>query len=368
MVRRVIPRSLVALFLCGLLLTTFAFAQEIAPFSASQLVKLGDKVRYGSYTIHEIGEGSYQINDNEGHQADGVLGALGVDMYLICGQTKALMIDLGNNYIDGYAPDKLRPRKYAAEEFLAMVHGLVGKLPVEFAVTHMHPDHDGMTGALLNGHATLWVSDGEDAMGLQTQHRLDQSVYRRFAIGKQSFDLGGGRVVNTFLVRGHTGGGTVYILKKDGLIFTGDALGVGTGVGLSTGDKIKAFAEDSQKLVDYILANFSPYERYAIRVYTGHSAPAGNGPVRYANATPVDVGFLDWRFIQNMASCAKLVVNGRWLDEGSGLRFVESTNPNNGKNPSAQPGEKTGRMVYGIGSITVPLKAAYDAAGLKMPQ
>jgi glyoxylase-like metal-dependent hydrolase (beta-lactamase superfamily II) len=367
MVRRSISRSAAILILCSLLGVTVAPAQEVAPFNASQLAKLGDKIRYGSYSIYKIGDGVYQINDNDSHQTDGILGANGVDMYLICGETKALMVDLGNNYIEGYAPDKLRPRKNAAEEFRAMVYGLAGKLPVESAVTHMHPDHDGMTGALLNRGVTFWVSDGEDASGLQKQHRLDPSVYTVFPVGRKSFDLGGGRVVNTLLVRGHTNGGTVYMLKKEGIILTGDALGVGTGVGLTTAEKIRAFAEDSQKLVDHIFANFSPYERYGLRVYTGHSAPSGRGPVRSDKIPPVDVGYLDWRFLQNMASCASGVLKGKWLEEGSGLRFVESTGPGAANNPSAAAGEKTGHMVYGIGSMTVPRKAAYDAAGLKMP-
>ncbi len=36
-------------------------------------------------------------------------------MYLIRGTAKALLIDLGNNYIDGYAGDEIPPRKNAAE-------------------------------------------------------------------------------------------------------------------------------------------------------------------------------------------------------------------------------------------------------------
>ena len=65
----------------------------------------------------------------------------GVDMYLIRGETKALMVDLGNNYIDGYPPDRRAPRANAAEEFRAVVYGLVGKLPLEAAINDTHPDH-----------------------------------------------------------------------------------------------------------------------------------------------------------------------------------------------------------------------------------
>ena len=90
------------------------------------------------------------------------------------------MIDLGNNYIDGYAKDVIAPRKNAAEELRAVVYGLAGKLPLEVAVTHMHPDHDGMTGAFINRKVTFWAAEGEDVTALKTQHNLDPSVYTVF--------------------------------------------------------------------------------------------------------------------------------------------------------------------------------------------
>ena len=46
---------------------------------------------------------------------------------------------------------------------------------------------------------------------------------------KKFFDLGDGRIVETFLVRGHSNGGTVFIIKKDLLVFSSDALGSGFG-------------------------------------------------------------------------------------------------------------------------------------------
>jgi glyoxylase-like metal-dependent hydrolase (beta-lactamase superfamily II) len=355
MVKNVVPRAIVVLVLSSVLLATFAFAEEVIPFNASPLVKLGDSVKYGSYIIYKIGEGIYHINDPGVLTA--VKGGRGVDMYMICGERKALMIDLGNNYIDGYEKDLIAPRKNAAEELRAVVSGLAGKLPLEVAVTHVHPDHDGMTGAFLNSKVTFWAGEGEDFNGLQTQHKLNPSTYTVFTQGKKSFDLGGGRIVDTFLVRGHSNGGTVYILRKDLLLFAGDALGFGVGISFATADRLKSFTEDSQKLVDYILANFSLYERSALRVYTGHASLTVYGGYRSPNLDNVDVAYLDWRFIQNMRSCAKAIAKGMWLVEGSGLRYVKR-----------QPDSNSATMVYGIGSITIPLEAAYEAAGLKMPK
>ena len=65
------------------------------------LVKNGDTVGYGSYQIIRIGDGIYQLKDSGDPKAK-TGGLIGVDMYLVRGTTKALLIDLGNNYIDGY--------------------------------------------------------------------------------------------------------------------------------------------------------------------------------------------------------------------------------------------------------------------------
>jgi glyoxylase-like metal-dependent hydrolase (beta-lactamase superfamily II) len=351
-----------AVIVCSMVSTPCALAQAVPSFDASALAKLGDSVRYGSYKIYKIGEGIYQVNDPGVTTGKG--GAWGVDLYLICGSRKALMIDLGNNYIDGYAPDVLAPRRNAAEELRAVVSGLSRKLPLEIAITHAHPDHDGMTSAFIGRNVTLWAAEGENLDALKTQHKVDPSIYKRFVPGKHSFDLGGGRIVKTFLVRGHSNGGTLYLLTKDMLLFTGDALGSGFGQAAATVERLKHIAEDTQRFVDYMLANFSPYERYALRVYTGHTWQNGYGGFMSPNNARVDVGYLDWRFVQNVAACANGILKGAWLAEGSGLRYVGKMTYTDAW-PSAG-----GRaiMVYGIGTIIIPIEVAYDAAGLKMPR
>ena len=323
---------------------------------------IGDTIRYGSYTIKKIGEGIYQIDDRSPEKTTG-----GVDMYLIRGEAKALLVDLGNNYIDGYAPDKRAPRPNAADEFRAVVYGLAGKLPLEAAITHMHPDHDGMTGALLNRNVTLWAPAGEDLTALRQQYGIDPSVLSVFTCGEKSFDLGGARILDTFLVRGHSGGAAVYILKRERMLFTGDALGSGFGVGVSSGERVRNMAEDTQKLVDYVASNFSPSERYALQVYTGHSWQNGYGGSYKVGDTPVDVGYLDWRFIQDMRSCVNAIVKGEWLAEGSRLRFLEMSGDTS-RLPSNAGRGKRGYMVYGIGSLMITPEVAHDAAGLKMPR
>ena len=76
------------------------------------------------------------------------------------------------------------------------------------------------------------------------------------------------------------------------------------------------------------------------------------------------MGYLDWRFVQNVASCASGILGGKWLVEGSGLVQVGKM-----AYTDAWPGAAgQAIMVYGIGTIIIPLETAYEAAGLKMPQ
>lgn len=331
-------------------------------FDVSGLIKPGDNVTFGSYVIYKIDEGIYKINDPGVTTGRG--GAWGVDMYLIRGSKKAFLIDLGNNYIKGYEKDLLSPRENASEEFLAVIDGLIGRLPLEAGVTHMHPDHNGMTEAFTGREVKLWVGEGEDTTALKVQHGLDPSIYTVFRHGEKAFDLGGGRVVETFRVRGHSNGGTVYILKKDRMLFTSDALGSGIGQSMRSVERLSVFAEDSQKLVEYIKANFLPYERYGLKVFTGHTWQNVYGGFMSPDREKVDLGYLDWRFVQDVASCAKGITEGRWLREGSGL-FMAGKMEYTDSWPGAA-GQAI--MVYGTGTIIIPYEIACEAAGLEQPK
>jgi hypothetical protein len=150
MLRNVIQYAILVLGLAA----ACAFGQAAPVFNASELVKLGDSVKYGSYWIIKLGDGIYQLKD-PGDPKARYGGLIGVDMYLIRGTAKALLIDLGNHYIDGFPGDAIPPRKNAAEEFLAVVDGLRGKLPLEVTITHTHPDHSGMTPAFAGSKTIL---------------------------------------------------------------------------------------------------------------------------------------------------------------------------------------------------------------------
>ncbi len=355
MLKSILLRSVSATLLFAPLVAAAAAAPTL---NTSGLIKVGDGVRYGSYVISKIGDGIYKINDPGDPAARG--GGMGVDMYLIRGSRKALMIDLGNDYIDGFGPDLIAPRKNAAAELRAVVYGLTRHLPLEIAVTHAHPDHAGMTAAFAHRNVTMWMPAGEDLTELQQTVHVDTSVYASFVPGEKTFDLGRGRVVKTMLVKGHTDGSTVYLLAKDGMIFTGDAIGNGLGQQFRTVERLKTFTESSRNLVQYLSSTLAPYDRYTLRVYTGHTWQNAYGGIWDSHRELIDVGFLDWRFIQNVASCANDIIQGKWLVPGSGLVYV-------GKMPEGWSSAGLAIMVYGIGTIFTPLQTAYAAAGLPAP-
>jgi len=334
------------------------YAQEVPEFDASGLVKVGDSVRYGSYDVIKIGDRIYQLKD-QGDPRAVKGGLIGVDMYLICGTDKALLVDLGNNYIDGYEGDKILPRKNAAEELREVVFTLIGDLPLEAAITHAHPDHDGMAGAFLDGKTVLWMPKGEDPEALRKQYGMDPAVFTVFDHQTKTFDLGGGRVLKPLLVRGHSNGCTVYLLPSEMMLFSGDALGIGAGRSLRSAANLKVWAEDTQKLVEYIKAKFG-YERYGLKVYTGHSVENPiPGFISYTHRH-VDIAYLDWRFVQDQASCGNAILKGLWLVPDSGLRYMEVIN--------TQSLRQVSLFTYGIGAVEIPVKEAYAAAGLQMQE
>lgn len=359
--RNVKMKLFAGVFLFSTLLTCFSCKKPETSFNTSMLDHLGDSVSYGSYIIYKIGDGIFKINDPGDPEA--ILGGLiGTDIYLICGEKKALMIDLGNNYIDGYEKDLIKPRENAKEEFFDVVSGLTGNLPLEVAVTHMHPDHDGMTRAFLGSDVPLWIGEGENLEAIRTQYNIDPSVYKTFKQGEKTFDLGGGRIVETIMVRGHSNGGTCFILKPEMMLFTGDAISPGPRRKreLRSAEAFNNFTEDINKLVNHIMTNFEPYDRYRLQVYTGHSGEM----IYHATKTDVvdsmleDAGYGEWRFIQDMANCANGIVKGTWLDKTNGFYYFEVPSTGN---------QKQIQIVYYLGAVIIPEEVAYAASGMKVP-
>ena len=249
-----------------------AFGQAVPAFNASGLVKLGDVVRYGSYEVIKIGDGIYQLKDSGDPRARGR-------------RPDRRRHVSGPRHDQGPAD---RPRQQlhrrlrggrdsAAQERRRGAARGRGRPPRQAAARGGH--HARPSGSRRHDPApssTRRPSSGcrraktsrprGSSTGISTRRSTPPSTTQT-----KTFDLGGGRVVKPLLVRGHSNGCTVYLLPSEMMLFTGDALGIGAGRSLRTAASLKVFAEDTQKLVDYMKANFTPYERYALKVYTGHS-------------------------------------------------------------------------------------------------
>jgi glyoxylase-like metal-dependent hydrolase (beta-lactamase superfamily II) len=362
---RTIPSLSLVIILVSILISGFACKQQAITtgFDPSKLKQLGDSVHYGSYFIYKIGADIYKINDPGDPEA--ILGGLiGTDIYLICGESKALMIDLGNNYIDGYEKDLIKPRKNAKEEFLDVVNKLIGKRQLEVAVSHMHPDHSGMTKAFPGTGVPLWIGEGEDTERLRTMHGIDPSIYSIFRQGEKRFDLGGGRIVESFLLRGHSNGGTVFLLKPDMMLFTGDAISPGPRRKreLRSAEAFNNFTVDINNLINNLKDNFAPYDRYRLQVYTGHSGEMMFHATKTdaVDTLPEDAGYGEWRFVQDMANVANAIKDGTWLDVTKGFYHFEV--------PSGMNNQKQIQIVYYNGALILPEDVAYGASGMKVPE
>ena len=365
MKNRTIPSQSLVIILVSILISGFACKQQAITtgFDPSKLKQLGDSVHYGSYFIYKIGADIYKINDPGDPEA--ILGGLiGTDIYLICGESKALMIDLGNNYIDGYEKDLIKSRKNAKEEFLDVVNKLIGKRQLEVAVSHMHPDHSGMTNAFPGTGVPLWIGEGEDMERLRTMHGIDPSIYSIFRQGEKRFDLGGGRIVESFLLRGHSNGGTVFLLKPDMMLFTGDAISPGPRRKreLRSAEAFNNFTVDINNLINNIKDNFAPYDRYRLQVYTGHSGEMMFHETKTdaADTLPEDAGYGEWRFVQDMANVANAIKDGTWLDATKGFYHFEV--------PSGMNNQKQIQIVFYNGALILPEDVAYGASGMKVPE
>jgi glyoxylase-like metal-dependent hydrolase (beta-lactamase superfamily II) len=361
----IMPLLSYVILMVSILISSFACTQQVITtgFDPSKLERLGDSLHYGSYFIYKIGKDIYKINDPG--DPDAILGGLiGTDIYLICGESKALMIDLGNNYIDGFEKDLIKPRRNAKEEFLVVVNKLIGKRQLEVAVTHMHPDHSGMTKAFLGTEVPLWIGEGEDMVRLKTMHGLDPSIYRIFKQGEKTFDLGSGRIVESFMLRGHSNGGTVFLLKPDMMLFTGDAISPGPRRKreLRSAEAFNNFTADINNLVNNLKDNLAPYDRYRLQVYTGHSGEMifHSTKTDVADTLPEDAGYGEWRFVQDMANVANGIKDGTWLDATSGFHHFEV--------PAGINKQKQIQIVFYNGALILPEDVAYGASGLKVPE
>ncbi|MBN2588997.1 MAG: MBL fold metallo-hydrolase [Sedimentisphaerales bacterium] len=121
----------------------------------------------------------------------------GINMYLVVGNEKALLIDTGN------------PGFISPEEIKALT-----SLPLLVVNTHAHPDHSGSN----NAFAEVYVHEAD----LESCKRYSGSNVKLIPIKDgYIFDLGG-KKIEVIEVRGHTPGSICLLDAQDKVLFGGD--------------------------------------------------------------------------------------------------------------------------------------------------
>lgn len=177
------------------------------------------------YISKQLMPGLWQITDlPEG-------ASFGVDMYLLEGSERALLIDAGESNAD--------------------LAGYIRKLtdkPVDLVITHGHGDHAGGAGQFSRihmSHKDIGILKDFFRLGLDKSGIQDLQ-------GGEVFDLGGCRI-EVIALPGHTPGTVVLLDRERQLLFTSDALGSGTlWMQLPHSTPIEAYVKELIKLEQHV--------------------------------------------------------------------------------------------------------------------
>ncbi len=253
----------------------------------------------GPYTITVVASGVKHIEDANSSnppgihpEKDGKPAGLNncSDMYLITGQEKVLLIDLSNF---------IRWDTSAISTLRTIVYSEKGSRDLIIAVTHNHGDHLGMLPAFKDDmDAHFWIP-GEEFRG-KNLFPADRTVYFP---ENASLDLGGGYIINSLEVPGHTPHSTIFSLNGRNLLFTGDALGSGNGVWLFSYDSFLLYKKSIDRLISYIDNPGNAIDTSALILYGGHFWQKGK-----TNA-------LNYKYIADMQILIDKISKGEAIEE-----------------------------------------------------
>ncbi len=229
----------------------------------------------GPYTVTLLDDGVYNIKDgndsnpcgihmDENGQMAGMNNCS--DMYLVLGRKQALLIDLSNS------AQRITWDTTATKSLQAIVDERIGKRDLIITVTHRHGDHTGMLPAFKDDpEVSFWISKAEFSdMDLFPEERTT------FFDENESLDLGGGTIINTVEVPGHTPHGTLFFLKDRNMVFSGDALGSGSGVWLFNTDAFTSYIKGIDHLISYIEDPANNIDPDKLVIHGGHSWQVGD--------------------------------------------------------------------------------------------
>jgi glyoxylase-like metal-dependent hydrolase (beta-lactamase superfamily II) len=278
--------------------------------SALSITSVAQNYQKGPYTLSTITKDVYHIEDGNNANPPGVhLNDRGEmtgmnncsDMYLIVGQEKALLIDLSN---------EVKWDKTAKESLRELVREKTTGKKLFITVTHKHGDHLGMLPAFKNdADVTFWIPDAEfKGMSLFPEER---TIYFK---ENEPISLGGTYLVQTLEVPGHTRHSTIFFLKGQNLVFTGDAIGSGSGVWLFDYDSFVTYKRSIDKLISYIDNPDNGVNTEKLVVFGGHYWQRGK------------LEKLTSQYIYDMKTLMEKIGQGEAESEStqSGIRFLDT--------------------------------------------
>ncbi|MEO8710270.1 MAG: MBL fold metallo-hydrolase [Lacisediminihabitans sp.] len=220
----------------------------------------------GPYTVYPIVPGVMRIEDSNRnnpagihHDSQGATTGFNncSDMYLIVGSNKALLIDLSNF---------IKWDTTAVASLQAIVHEEIGERKLFITVTHNHSDHTGMLPAFRDDpNVTFWIQTAE------FKGREIFPVERTISLAANpALDLGGGFVLNTLELPGHTDHSTAYFLKGKNLLFSGDGLGSGNGAWIFSAAGFTQYSQSVDRLIAYIRTPAHGIDESQLVVFGAH--------------------------------------------------------------------------------------------------
>jgi len=229
-------------------------------------------VQKGPYTLSTISNGVYHIidaNDSNpaGVQYDEDGNSTGMnncsDMYLIVGSDKALLIDLSNN---------VQWDNTAAESLRSIVYEHISGRQLMVSLTHRHGDHLGMLHAFTEDPGAEFLIPYAEFAGMDIFPAERTSYFSE----NESLDLGGEVILNTLEVPGHTDHSTLFFLKGKNIVFSGDAIGSGSGVWLFNNESFYKYIDGIEHLINYIENPENSIDAGELEIHGGHSWQKGN--------------------------------------------------------------------------------------------
>ena len=181
-------KKLFLLVIIALFLQAAAFAQIDGTQIQGKEVAKNDDIVFHKIDAHTwVGTGKMMYNES---------------VYLVEGNTKALLIDAGTKIAD-----------------LDKIVASITDKPIMLVATHAHPDH---TGSAINYFSELYIAPGD----AKSPFVKDYTGTIKELKDGELIDLGG-RTIEVVFTPGHTPGSTTFIDKNAGYGFSGDSFGSG---------------------------------------------------------------------------------------------------------------------------------------------